>query len=139
MLLATMLAKKRVALIRELLEHRLLMRNHDRIDARRAVRSIGALKVVRLPEAKLVAILEAYRDGLRRDLPNGGTGGSGLPGSAPRRIDVVASTGARDGMQAVVDHCLHRLESDLARGSGLTAGEVEALVARAWPVIDSWC
>ena len=62
-------SKKRIALIKELAEFRLESRGTSTVDIRLYIKSLGSFKVMSLPEATIVVIIEIICTGQSRGIP----------------------------------------------------------------------
>lgn len=136
--------KKRVALIKELVEQRLENRGVSSVDSRLEIKALGTLAVLCLPEATIVVVLEGVVKAQSRGIPLGQElirveqqrSRQGHESSAFARI--MDKANGSNPAEAMIDYLYYRNQLEAPAEGKLTWDEVAGMIRTAYMEIRSW-
>lgn len=134
---------KRVALIKELVEKRLVLQGRDSLDARLFVKSLGKFATMSLPEATIVTVLETALKAQKQGVPFNFAldrleKQRRLHGSVPSVYNEILELSHQDAASALVAYCKYRIDYEAPPGTSLTSDEITELISIAYPVVSNW-
>lgn len=133
---------KRVALIKELVERRLVLQGDDSLNARLYVKQLGRFATMGLPEATIVTVLETALKAHKQGVPlkyalDRIEKQRRIRGSVPSVYSEILELSDQDAANALVAYCKYRIDYE-SQGVSLTTDEINELISIAFPVISSW-
>lgn len=134
---------KKTALIKELVETRLVMRGLDSIDARLFIKSLGSFAAMSLPEATIVIVMESLIIANKKGVPSRLAferleNTRRMFKSDSDRFQAILSLSDTNDAEAFINYCVYRTEIEAKNDVKLSADEIKQLALIAYPTIISW-
>jgi hypothetical protein len=136
--------KRRAALIKKLVEIRLLKRNNDsEAEVHAVVNSLGPMELMNMPEALIVTVLEFANSALKQGAPVKAALGRQerlrkTLRSDSNRFQAIMALSETDPSEAIIQYIVYRIELEAKYPGILTHEEVSHLAAIAIPEVRRW-